>query len=373
MRTYGKVKIVFWEDEKIAPLSDSAKLLALYCLTGEHSNAIGCYRLPIGYIQTDLRWDAEKSQAALNELIASGFIIYDESTQFILIPNYLEHNPIENSRVGKMCVGLVNPVMRSGKIFPHLIKVLRPHKHRFILKDKNIWEPKWDTLSGVTVQSLYTVSDTISDSLSDTVYDTLYDTVSTENSSDFNNHDQSTVNTEENTLSDTVCDSVSDTVFSTMQDFAPPEPQPEPQPQPKIKNDNDDTGTKFHPVDIIKIFDEAIVQVFGKEMARPWPNGNDMDMAKEFVAAGADLELCRQLFLKHQHSHKQKGKFAISSLAYFRNAVVSAVNERKYYQNNPVQEVAHEQGRYKPGNASRSKSGHDAFTEALVEVVSERQ
>ena len=71
MRTYGKVKIAFWEDDKIRGLPDAPKLLALYCLTGEHSNAIGCFRLPLGYIETDLRWSKDTAQTALERLDAA--------------------------------------------------------------------------------------------------------------------------------------------------------------------------------------------------------------------------------------------------------------------------------------------------------------
>lgn len=356
MRTYGKVKIAFWEDEKIIATDDSTRLLALYCKTGKHSNAIGCYRLPLGYIQTDLVWDEEKARRCLQSLITIGFVMHDEETQFLFMPDYLEENPIENSRVGKMCVALVDASMRSAKLFPHLIKALRPHKHRFILNEKDLWEPKWDTVSSKAVQFQHTVSDTVYHRVSDTLSGAI-----TPHGEEFA---ESRINPEQYTLSDTV----SDKVCGNREDLVPPEPYPEPEPR------DDDTRAETSPQAIITAFDEVIIEVFGKEQQRPWPHGTDVEIAREFIRAGADALLCRQLFLKHQHGHKRKGQFPISSLAYFRSAVPDAVNERKYYQNNPLPEKSHDQRiAYAGSGHPRPRSGHDAFTDALVEVVHERE
>ena len=365
MRTYGKVKIAFWEDVKIRELPDAPKLLALYCLTGEHSNAIGCFRLPLGYIETDLRWNREQAQAALGELVASGFALYDSETHYLLMPNYLEHNPIENSRVGKMCVQLVNNTMRSITIFPALWKALQPQKHRFILKGDDQWNPEWDAIYYRLCPGEYTVSHTVSenhDQLPHTVSDTVSHTVSGKNP-DFSKNGE---NPEQYTVSHTL----SDTVSASVHHFAPPEPEPEPQPEPELRDD-EVTPARLVPVEIIRVFDQAIIDVYGEQLARPWPHGEDAMIAAQFIAAGADLELCRQVFLKQLHSHHRKGKHPIGSLAYFRTAIPDAVKDRAYYHKQPIPEVNHERT---PSNAAtRPRSGHDAFTQALVEVVHERE
>ena len=56
MRIYGAVQVCFWANAETQYLSDQGKLLAIYLLTGPHSNMIGCFRLPDGYITEDLRW-----------------------------------------------------------------------------------------------------------------------------------------------------------------------------------------------------------------------------------------------------------------------------------------------------------------------------
>ena len=373
MRTYGKVKIAFWEDDKIKKLQDTPKLLALYCLTGEHSNAIGCFRLPIGYIETDLRWDKDKAQSALTELIEAGFVIYDDETNYLLMPRYLEHNPIENSRVGKMCVQLINNTMRSHKIFPALWRALQHQKNRFSIKDDNFWNPEWDALYKKLCVGDYTVSakdigkqHTLSDTVSDTLSHTVSDTVSPKS--------EVTIKDGGNPQQYTVSDTLSDTVGGSVQDFAPPEPEPQPKPKPENRDD-EVTRPRTTPVEIIRAFDEAIVEVFGEQLARPWPHGEDAMIAAQFIAAGADRELCRQVFLKQLHSHHRKGKHPIGSLAYFRTAIPDAVKDRTFYQQNPITEVNHDGTKIDASRqyAPRARSGHDAFTEALVEVVHERE
>jgi len=359
MRTYGKVKITFWDDERIKKLPDPAKLLAIYCLTCEHSNAIGCFRLPLGYIETDLAWEKAKAEDALTELIASGFALYDRDSAFILMPRYLEHNPIENSRVGKMCVQLINAAMRARPIFPALWQALQPQKHRFVFNESDCWNTEWDTLyhtlskSGasparetvvhtVSHRASLTVSDTVS-SISPLAPETI-------------DHSPSFIN----------ADTVPDTVSSTLHDFAPPEPEP----HPENRDDDEVARAKPTPVAVIRAFDEAIVQVYGANLARPWPHGEDATIAAQFIAAGATLELCREVFLRLLHAHQRKGKHPIGSLAYFRTAIPDAIKDQQFYRNNPPQEVAHDG--HSHGAGRRPRSGHDAFTDAMVEVVHER-
>lgn len=363
MRIYGKVKIAFWDDDKIKGLPDAAKLLALYCLTGEHSNAIGCFRLPLGYIETDLRWDKDKAESALACLIDSGFALYDRDSAYIFMPRYLEHNPIENSRVGKMCVQLINAAMRARAIFPALWQALQPQKHRFVLNESDCWNTEWDTLyHTLSKGSTSPSSDTISHTVSHTASLTLSDTVSSISPLS----PETAETSQSSTATHTEPDTVSDRVFSTVQDFAPPEPEP----HPEFRDDDDGARAKPTPVAIIRAFDEAIVQVFGANLARPWPHGEDATIAAQFIAAGATLELCREVFLRHLHSHQRKGKHPIGSLAYFRSAIPDAVKDREYYNNHPPQEVSHDGNTH--GAGRRPRSGHDAFTDALVEVVHER-
>jgi hypothetical protein len=130
MREFGVIHTAYWTDEKIATLSDTAKLLGAYLLTCPHSNAIGCFRLPLGYISEDLHWSHDKVRGALGELSNIGFICRDENSTWTLIRNFLAFNTIENPNVGKACMRLADAVPTSFPFFEQLISALEPHAHR---------------------------------------------------------------------------------------------------------------------------------------------------------------------------------------------------------------------------------------------------
>ena len=66
MRDYGKVFSTFWTSDSTRGMSDDAKVLALYLLTGPHSNIIGCFRLPDGYVSED---EGIKQRSAMNPFL----------------------------------------------------------------------------------------------------------------------------------------------------------------------------------------------------------------------------------------------------------------------------------------------------------------
>lgn len=99
MREYGQIQCSFWTDPDIQSLSDSAARLAAYLLTGPHSNGLGCYRLPDGYIMADFGWDQETVSKGFAELFEIGFCKRCESTGFVFLPKFLRWNAIANGNV----------------------------------------------------------------------------------------------------------------------------------------------------------------------------------------------------------------------------------------------------------------------------------
>lgn len=96
MKDFGKVSGQFWISDDIQSLSDKAKLLALYLLTTGHGNLIGIFRMPKGYIAADLNWEEPSVERAIAELTASGFLLASDQCQYICIPQFMEHNPVDN-------------------------------------------------------------------------------------------------------------------------------------------------------------------------------------------------------------------------------------------------------------------------------------
>lgn len=97
MREYGVLQCSFWQSDDARTLSDAGKLLAAYLVTGPHSNGLGCYRLPDGYVMADFGWTVDKVTKAFEELSRNGFAYRFESVVFI--PNFLRWNKIANPKV----------------------------------------------------------------------------------------------------------------------------------------------------------------------------------------------------------------------------------------------------------------------------------
>lgn len=96
MRDYGKVHATFWSSQTIAPLSDDAKLLALYLMTCSHNTIAGVFRLPDGYIREDMGWDSERVAKGFVELFRNGFAERCPDTKWVWVCKHLEWNPPEN-------------------------------------------------------------------------------------------------------------------------------------------------------------------------------------------------------------------------------------------------------------------------------------
>lgn len=99
MREYGQIQCGFWQSDDAQAFSDAGKLLAAYLMTGPHSNGIGCYRCPDGYVMEDLGWSSERVSEGFAELSRNGFAYRFNGVVFI--PKYLAWNKVANGNVAK--------------------------------------------------------------------------------------------------------------------------------------------------------------------------------------------------------------------------------------------------------------------------------
>lgn len=127
MRSYGNVATNFWEMPEIRQLSDQAKLLALYLMTGPHSNMLGCFRLPDLYVTEDLCWEIQKVKKSFEELIDINFINRDELLLWLVITDYLKSNKIQNSKQGICIRKLFNSVPEQSSVISPLAAALLAH------------------------------------------------------------------------------------------------------------------------------------------------------------------------------------------------------------------------------------------------------
>lgn len=121
---YTRVESRFWQDEKMRTVSDDARYLMLYLLTSPHRNIMGFYFLPSPYACFDLGWNEERFKKALQELLQTGGVAYDETTHMMLIKNYLKHNPLENPNQVKSAIEKLNemPQTHLFQIFLSIIE-----------------------------------------------------------------------------------------------------------------------------------------------------------------------------------------------------------------------------------------------------------
>jgi hypothetical protein len=131
MRTYGTVQASFWAWASERDLSQNAQMMALYLLTSPHTTGVGCFRLPIGYIAVDLRTVAETVRVTLSELIAIGFLEYDEASHWVWLTGYLDDNPIANPNVAKSFMPVIAAVPRKLPFYGRFLDSLDPSSNRF--------------------------------------------------------------------------------------------------------------------------------------------------------------------------------------------------------------------------------------------------
>ena len=131
MREYGQIQTAFWASPEIQSVSDQAKLLAAYLLTGPHSNGLGCYRLPDGYVMADFGWTQERVSKAFSELFQIGFCKRCEQSNFVLIPKFMKWNGISNPKVAKARQAEFNAIPKNSSIHAELCASLLTYGKHF--------------------------------------------------------------------------------------------------------------------------------------------------------------------------------------------------------------------------------------------------
>ncbi len=92
-----------WFSDWFTGLSPLAKTISLYLLTGPHTNVIGCFRLPLGYIAEDLGMPEQRAEVigAVEEVLATSLAFYDPATKMMLVPSILKTTPLSSDTVAE--------------------------------------------------------------------------------------------------------------------------------------------------------------------------------------------------------------------------------------------------------------------------------
>jgi hypothetical protein len=94
---YWRVSPRVWDEQ----WSEDARVLWLYLLTNRHRIAEGLYRLPKGYIESDLGWSVQRLAKPFGELLADGCVRYDETASVVLIVGALAYQAPDNPNCQK--------------------------------------------------------------------------------------------------------------------------------------------------------------------------------------------------------------------------------------------------------------------------------
>lgn len=131
MRDYGVVRTSFWTSPSIMSLDDNSKVIALYLLTGPHTNLLGCFRIPLSYIAEDIDKTVSEIKKGFNVLKKEGFATYDDKTKWIYLPKYLDYNKPENVNQGKAILKILDSIPSSSVFFNDVLDNVMRAKNRF--------------------------------------------------------------------------------------------------------------------------------------------------------------------------------------------------------------------------------------------------
>ena len=154
----GQLTGSFWTSSDVLRMNEDQKVLFAYLITCDHSNTIGCYRLPLGYIMSDLNWAKERVTDTLDKLLFWQAAKYDKEHQWVFIPNYMKHNKIQNPNQALAALKQYIQVPDKFRYFPDLVTVLKQFGNHL----PDCWVNSLETLSrqfsnGIEQNNIYII------------------------------------------------------------------------------------------------------------------------------------------------------------------------------------------------------------------------
>lgn len=101
---YFRISPKFWSDPVVEGWDDDTRLLALYILTCPQRSTEGLFSFKKKYALADLGWVSERLEQPFKQLLADGFIEYDEKAHVLLIVKALKQQSPENPNQAKHAV-----------------------------------------------------------------------------------------------------------------------------------------------------------------------------------------------------------------------------------------------------------------------------
>lgn len=139
MREYGKVSGKFWIGEtgkKIRAAGADAQVVALYLMTGPHTNMLGLYYVAKMTIGHETGLGLEGASKALERCIEAGFCAYDEATEMVWVYEMASYQIADSlSPNDNRCTGVQNEY--NGLLEnPYLARFFERYQAAFHMKRK---------------------------------------------------------------------------------------------------------------------------------------------------------------------------------------------------------------------------------------------
>lgn len=98
MRDYAKISTTIWRSKKFRSVSDNDRLFYLYLHTCPHVNSVGCFVLPVGYMQADLGWSEEAIYKCIDSLSKAYLLEHNKQEDLVRIVDYLKFEKFTNQK-----------------------------------------------------------------------------------------------------------------------------------------------------------------------------------------------------------------------------------------------------------------------------------
>jgi hypothetical protein len=108
MRDFHKINPIIWSSSRFRSLSDDARFVLVYLISGPHQTSAGVCRLPDGYAIADLEWELGRYQKARQELQDVRLISFDAQEDTVFVHGWFRHNPPMNPKHHTGIVALLN-------------------------------------------------------------------------------------------------------------------------------------------------------------------------------------------------------------------------------------------------------------------------
>jgi hypothetical protein len=105
------INTTFWDDNYIANLDPSEKLVFIYLLTNPATNISGIYQIPIKRIATDTGFEKEMCQKILDRFQKDNKIKYENG--WMAIKNFIKH---QNQKSPLVLKGIENELKKAQNI-----------------------------------------------------------------------------------------------------------------------------------------------------------------------------------------------------------------------------------------------------------------